>query len=65
MLLNNNTQFVRILYSALPDRHGESTGMAFGAGRLSDDTMTRYQVFISFINSPEFGRIATRYGVVS
>ena len=59
----SNDQFVEIMYNAMFGRASDAAGKNQWVSRLNNG-MSRYDVFVGFVNSNEFDRICRDYGIV-
>ncbi|MDR2591028.1 MAG: DUF4214 domain-containing protein [Oscillospiraceae bacterium] len=57
-----DSQFVDILYNALLGRAPDAYGRDAWISRLQG-SMSRYDVFVGFVTSPEYARLCTEYGI--
>lgn len=60
---NSNEQFIQALYSAIMNRNGDNTGIQFWLDALNDG-MSNVYVISCFIDSNEFAKICTQFGIV-
>jgi len=58
----SNTQYILTLYQALFGRTPPANDLAYWTGQLNNGN-SRYNVFISFINSDEFNRVCNGIGI--
>jgi len=58
----SNDDFIEVLYNALMGRASDPSGHAHWTNRLYSG-VSRFRVFVSFVNSTEFAGICARYGI--
>ena len=61
----SDEEFVDILYRTFFDREPEAEGKKFWVSQLKSKTMTRHQVAMGFIDSPEWADKCAEYGIRS
>ena len=63
--VDDDTQFVTVLYKAFFDREPDAEGLAYWTNALSNKTMTREQVEQNFVFSKEWADTCASYGILS
>ncbi len=63
--VENDTQFVTVLYKAFFNRDPDDDGLAYWTKALSDKTMTREEVERNFVYSQEWADTCAEYGILS
>ena len=63
--VENDTQFVTVLYKAFFDRDPDDAGFAYWTKALSDKAMTREEVERNFVYSQEWADTCAEYGILS
>jgi len=59
----SDDHFIEIMYNAMMGRASDPGGKAFWLDRIRNGA-SRYDVFIRFVNSPEFDRICREYNII-